>query len=404
MFSCREIDVAAHLLFIGGEDHDLRLPFMIRFRERGYRVTAAGTGSSTPFDRAGIAFRRFKFARFVNPLADWQALPVLRQLVAEVGPDLVQCFDTKLNLLVPIALGRVSGAPPVVRTINGRGWLYSSHTPAALALRLVYRGLHRMAARSTRADVFEHADDQAFFERHHMVGPGGSLVIPGAGIDVDGFERDVARGPSPAELRRVLGLGQEPIVMTVTRMTRQKGIGSLLQAAAIVNESHPTVRFLLVGPRESEGPLAISKEEIDRHAPYVIATGPRPDVPSLLGIADVFAFPTEYREGIPRALCEAALAKVPIVTTGMPGCRQVVRDGWNGFVVPPHAPELLAARIRDLLDNPQKALLMAARGAEPVRQLFSLEAIVARYATLYDAAIRSGPDGRLADLLRAQVA
>jgi len=72
-----------------------------------------------------------------------------------------------------------------------------------------------------------------------------------------------------------------------------------------------------VGPRESEGPFAVTQAEIERHAPYVLAIGPRSDVPALLGVADVFAFPTEYLEGVPRALLEAAVAGRPIVTTRM---------------------------------------------------------------------------------------
>ena len=384
-----------HILFVGGEDHDLRLPFMVQFRNRGYRVTAAGTGSSAPFERAGIEYRGFRFERFVNPMADWRALTSIRDLVAGVRPDVVQCFDTKPNLLVPIALRRAP--PPIVRTINGRGWLYSSGSPAALALRVVYRILHRLAAGSTRAEVFEHAEDQTFFEQHGLVGPGGSVIIPGAGIDVEGFERDVANGPKPDRLRQELRLGDAPVVMTVTRMTRQKGIGTLLEAAAQVHAVRPDVRFLLVGPRESEGPLAISQAEIDRHAPYVIATGPRADVPSLLGIANVFAFPTEYREGIPRALCEAGLARLPIVTTSMPGCCRVVRNGWNGYVVPPRSPALLADRILDLLANRDHARMMGQRGALPVRRELSLDAIVAGYARLYEAAVHDRVGDRLGD-------
>jgi glycosyltransferase involved in cell wall biosynthesis len=144
------------------------------------------------------------------------------------------------------------------------------------------------------------------------------------------------------------------------------------------------VRFLLVGPRESEGPLAVTQAEIERHAPYVLAVGPRSDVPALLGLADVFAFPTEYREGVPRALLEAAAAARPIVTTRMPGCSDVIRDGWNGFLVQPHAPRLLAERILDLLRDRETAETMGARAAKLVRKEFNLEITVTRYAALYE--------------------
>ena len=175
-------------------------------------------------------------------------------------------------------------------------------------------------------------------------------------------------------------------------MTRQKGIPTLLTAAALVHRERPDVRFLLVGPRESEGPLAVTQDEIDAHAPYVIATGPRNDVPALLRAADVFAFPTEYREGVPRVLLEAALALLPTVTTDIPGCCAVIRDGWNGVVVPQRAPDMLAAGILRLLtDGAMRSYGEADRNIR-ARKSFSLHAIVDRHAALYAQLMADQPD------------
>lgn len=375
--------MTAHLLYIGGEDHHLRIPAMVALRERGFRITAAGGGDATPFIRAGLDFRPFHFDRFVNPLGDWKALKALSRLLANLHPDLAQSFDNKPNLMLPFAARSVPDVR-IVRTINGRAWIYSSRTPLALALRPVYCALQWAAVHSTVATTFQIRDDQAFFERYHLLGDRRSELIPGAGVDIARFERMLATGPSREQLRRELGLNeQDEVVITVTRMTRLKGIPTLLKAAALVHEIRPNVRFLLVGPRESEGPLAVAQAEIDRHAPYVMALGPRSDVPALLGLADLFAFPTEYREGVPRVLLEASLASLPIVTTAMPGCCDVIRDGWNGYVVPPRAPRLLAARILNMLEDRQTAKAMAERAAERVKREFGLESIVARYAALY---------------------
>jgi glycosyltransferase involved in cell wall biosynthesis len=315
-------------------------------------------------------------------MADWAAIKSLSNLLAEVGADLVQSFDTKPNLLVPFAARRVPDVS-VIRTINGLGWLYSSRAPSALALAPVYRMLHRLAARSTDLTVFQNRDDKVFFERHGMLAEGTGRLIPGSGIDVERFEQATASGPSPAALRQTLGLAPFEVVVSVTRMTRQKGIPTLLEAAALVHEVRPNVRFLLVGPRQGEGPFAVTQAEIDRHDPYVMAIGPRSDIPALLGLADVFAFPTEYREGVPRALLEAALAGLPIVTTQMPGCCDVVRDGWTGLLVPPRAPRCLAEGILDLLHDRERARAMGHRAAELVRQEFNLGITVDRYAALY---------------------
>jgi len=356
---------------------------MLSLRDSGFRVTAAGSGDSAPFRRVGLDFRPFHFDRFVSPISDRTALKTMSVILRDVCPDLAQGYDTKPCLFLPLA-ARTTDHPAIVRTICGRGWVFSSRSPLALAARPVYCALYRAAARSTDATVFETDEDLAFFERHTMTGKNG-VVIPagGGGVDVEGFRRALAESAPAEQLRGELGLGTSPIVITVARMTRGKGIPTLLKAAALVHRARPDVRFLLVGPRESEGPLAVTQAEIDQHAPYVIATGPRSDVPALLRSADVFAFPTEYREGVPRALLEAALAGLPIVSTSMPGCCEVIRDGWNGFLVRPHASDRLAARIMDLLRDRNTAEIMAGRAEELVAEKFSLRTIVARHIALY---------------------
>ena len=97
-------------------------------------------------------------------------------------------------------------------------------------------------------------------------------VIPagGGGVDVEGFGRALAESPPAGQLRGELGLGTSPVIITVTRMTRHKGIPTLLKAAALVHRACPDAKFLLVGPRESEGPLAVAQFL----SPYSVAAAP----------------------------------------------------------------------------------------------------------------------------------
>ncbi len=377
------------VLFVGGEDLNLRIPFIVAMRDLGFQVIAAGSGPAAPFEQAKIDYLPFQFDRFISPLSDWRALRRLVSILRDLQPDLAQGFDTKPCVLLPLA-ARLAGKTKVVRTICGRGWIYSSRSPVALAMRPVYLLLHRLASLSTAATVFQIEGDRQFFARHHMVGRNGYLIpAGGGGVDVEGFELAQSEAASREQVREELGLGTAEVVITVTRITRQKGLPSLLAAAELVNKKRPGVRFLLVGPRESEGPLSMSQEEIDAHAPYVISTGPRTDVPALLRAADLFAFPTEYAEGVPRALLEAALANLPIVTTSMPGCCEVIRDGWNGLLVPPGKSEVLAAKILQMLSDREMAQAMAARSAEWVRKRFALTVMAARHAELYTALLNN---------------
>ncbi len=369
-----------HVLCVGGEDHSLRIPFLAALQERGFRITAASTGDGAAFQRAGLAHRSYRFDRFDSRGADLAAIRQLAGLIAETGPDIVQSFDTKPNLLAPLA---ARGKVAVVRTINGMGWVFSSGAPRALALRPVYCALQWAVSRWSAATVFQNRDDKAFFERRHLVRPDRAHLIRGSGIDIAGFERSRADNAALAALRLQLGLGTAEIVVTVSRLTRQKGIPTLLEAVSQVRARRPNVRFLLIGSRESEGPFAVAQDEIDRQAPHVMALGARSDVPALLGLADVFVLPTEYREGIPRVLLEAGLAGLPIVATDMPGCSDVVTHCSNGFLVPPRDPGALATAILDVLADRRAAQDMGRRSVELVRREFGLPSIVGQYADLY---------------------
>jgi glycosyltransferase involved in cell wall biosynthesis len=373
-----------HIVCVGGEDHPLRIPFLLALQERQFRVTAVSTGDGAAFERAGILHYSYQFNRFSSGRGDWRVVAAFRKLMAEIKPDIVQSFDTKPNLLAPIAL---RGSIPVVRTINGLGWVFSSREPRALMLRPVYCALQWLVSRWTAATIFQNQDDQNLFQRYRLLSSSKSKLIGSSGIDASGFAQARSRGASVTELRAKLGLEDAEIIIYVGRLTKQKGIPTLLKAVPLILAQRPKAKFVLVGPLETEGPFAIDRTLIDALAPHVIALGSRNDVPSLLGMADVFAFPTEYREGIPRVLLEAGLAGVPIVASRMPGCSDVVEDGYNGYLVAPHDPEALSKRIVALLQDRAQAKLMGARSVQLVCDRFELARVVDRYCDVYDALI-----------------
>jgi glycosyltransferase involved in cell wall biosynthesis len=374
--------MAPHLLCFGGEDHHLRIPFLTALKELGFHVTAAGTGAPEPFSRAALTYHQYEFDRFDAHSFPRKEMARLVELVRSVRPDIIQSFDTKPNLLVPFA---IRGRVPTFRTINGMGWVFSSTSPRALALRICYCALQRLASRWTMGTVFQNRDDKVFFQRYRLLGDSPAYLIGGSGVDPDRFPSRPICKPSEGREQHA------GVVITVSRLTKQKGIPTLLEAADIINRRDPDVRFVLVGPQETEGPFAVSHREIDRRAPYVVSLGIRADVPELLRKADVFAFPSEYREGIPRALLEAGLAGLPIVATRIPGCTDVVKDGWNGYLVPPRNPQLLANRILDLLDDRTTAAAMGRRSISLVQREFSLAKVVEQYAHMYHHSLSSPP-------------
>jgi len=188
--------------------------------------------------------------------------------------------------------------------------------------------------------------------------------------------------PEPEGLRAELGLGDGPIVGTVGRLVERKGHHDLLDAWPAVLEAHPDAELVLVG----DGP---ERDALEAHASRlgiresVHLLGRRDDVPELLALFDLFAFPSHY-EGLPGALLEAMCAGLPIVTTPVDGCAELVADGEHGVHVPPRDPAALGAAIADLLGAEERAATLGQTAARRARDEFSTEAMVEDFEYLYD--------------------
>ena len=390
------------ILCVAGADAALRIPFLTRLTERGHAVVALTSGAPGPFAAAGIECLSYALHRFVHPTADLATIMALGTHFRRLRPDLIHSFDTKPGLYAPLAtLG--NSTAPVVRTVNGAGYLFSDRSLNAALLRAPGRALQRLVAARIACNVFQNDDDRRLFVDEGFTRPERCRLITGSGIDLAAFAAALPRADERSSLRRQLGLDGRRVVVTVSRLTRQKGIGTLLHAAQRVCAQLPDVSFLLVGPREEEGPLAIPAAELERHRPYVTWLGQRDDVPSLLALADLFVLPTEYREGVPRVLLEAGAARLPVIATAMPGCTDVVCDGRTGLLVPPGDPARLAATIVACLGRPEMGTALAAGLHDEVARHHELDGIVGQYEQVY-AEVVAGPRPRRSGWRRRLVA
>ena len=267
-------DAAPLVWHVGGEDVHMRIPLLLRLRERGFQVGAVGSGDETPFAKHKIPYSNYTFTRWFNPLADLQSYRELVLLFSRCRPDLVHAFDTKPAILAMLA-ARKAGIPGRVRTITGMGYVFSSVSPLALALRPVYRYLQRKASDAASVTVFQNSDDQGYFREHGMVPTGRDVVVHGSGVDVAGL---LARCPERSEvvrLRESMAGNGKIVVTMIARMDRLKGVVEYLQAARTVRREGMDVRFLLVGPLGSEGPRAVSRRTIEEFGGDVRYLGPR---------------------------------------------------------------------------------------------------------------------------------
>lgn len=367
---------------IGGEDIHLRIPLLLALRERNFNVGAVGSEEGKAFYDHNIPYFKYSLKRNINPLADLHTRSQLFQLFSKHKPDIIHGFDTKPAILAPL-VARKAQIRGRVRTITGMGYVFSSNSPLALTLRPIYRNLQRQASAATGITVFQNPDDREYFHQQKMVQDGRDDLVLGSGIDVESLQKSHPDSEKLATLRRELGLEGQLVITMISRLVVTKGVREYLQAASIVHQQKENVKFLLIGPLASEGKQAVSLQEIQEKSEVVSYLGSRKDIPALLSLSDLFVLPSYYREGVPRVLLEAGAMELPLITTNMPGCKEVVRDGWNGLLVPPRNANALATAILQLLKSKEERVLMGTRSSLHVRENFSLTKVANAYADIY---------------------
>ncbi|MBN1588254.1 MAG: glycosyltransferase family 4 protein, partial [Pirellulales bacterium] len=177
----------------------------------------------------------------------------------------------------------------------------------------------------------------------------------------------------------------EPMVIVLpARLLYDKGVAEFVDAARILTSKKYNVRCILVGDRDPENPSVVTQKQIQRwqNERVVEFWGHQEDMPAVLAQAHIVCLPS-YREGLPKALLEAASCGKPIVTTNVPGCREIVRDGFNGLLIPARNSVALAEALTKLIDDRKLRQQMGSRGREMVLAEFSEQTVVSETLSLY---------------------
>ncbi|MGH2652677.1 MAG: glycosyltransferase family 4 protein, partial [Actinomycetota bacterium] len=278
--------------------------------------------------------------------ADAAAFLELYRLLRRERFHVVHTHNPKPGVMGRIA-ARMAGVPCIVNTVHG---LYA--TPEdRLSRRLPVLAVEAAAARLSDLELYQSEEDLVWARSRGVVSPSKSVLL-GNGCDLQRLDPGAVGPDEVLALRRELGIPEGSIVVGMLgRLVREKGYLELFRAAREVRASHPQVRFLAVGGADPAKADAVSEQEVSRAKEDVIFAGWREDVPELLALMDVFVLPS-WREGVPRAAIEAAAMGRPLVLSDIPGCRQVAREGVEGFLVPPRNAARLEEAIWALVDDP----------------------------------------------------
>lgn len=383
------------VLIIGGPDVEARIP-LIKQMDDTFHFLVAGSQDQpeTPFRRAGIEFVAYPMRRSANPVADIRMLVALIQLIRWANVDVVHTFDTKPSVWGRLA-AKAANVPVVIGTLPGLGSLYSRNNLSTHLIRSIYQPIQSMACHRSDLTIFQNSTDADHFVRAGIVPKHRAVVLPGSGVDTQHFDPARFRNGRRTQLRSELGLHQEDLAITmISRMIRSKGILEFSQAAHVVCERHPGTKFLLVGPNDPQSVDALTENEMEQVQKSVIWLGARNDVPGLLSISDLFAFPTYYREGIPRVLLEAASMGLPIVATHSPGCTEVVEHNTNGFLVPQQDIRAFSNAITTLVVDPSLRSRFGHVSRQRAIHKFDLSVIAQHTTSIYQQLLVTKSNGR----------
>ena len=320
----------------------------------------------------GVETRLVHLAPLFNPIALWR----LTRLLVREHVTILQTHGARANFYGRIA-GRLAGVPVIISTIHNSlkdykvspltRWLYT------VLLRLTLPLVHRIlcVSEANRGDLIEECPAAA--AKAHTVYNG---------VDLSAFSSQ----PNHQKVRQELGVTEGPVLVTIGRLTEQKGHRYLLQALSCLLETWPQLCCLFVGEGELQDALRRMAIDlgVERACRFV---GVREDIPDILTAADVFVLPS-LSEGFPFVLLEALAMGCPVVASRVNGVPELIEDHKTGLLVPPRDPQALARAIRDMLDDRRAALRMGAAGRALVRERFTVNRMVANTTAIFDAAMQ----------------
>lgn len=311
----------------------------------------------------------------VNPLREAGTLMRLVQVLREEKPDLLHSFTLKCAVYGALA-ARAAGIPATVNAVTGLGFVFASERPKARMLRPLVSLLMRGALGGARSRVIlQNPDDAEAFARERLAPPDNIRLIRSSGVDITRF-----RLRDPASAHRPLR------VLLAARLLKEKGVREYVGAALRLKGEGRDIEFLLAGQPDPGNPHSVRGDEVHGwHERGIVRwLGHVDDMPALLRSIDVMALPSYYREGVPKSLIEAGACGVALITTNLPGCREVVTcDGDDGLHVEPRSIDSLADALARLDDDRVLLNRLGARARERALNDFDERVVIRKTCEVY---------------------
>ena len=301
----------------------------------------------------------------MNPYKDLKTLFALRAQFRLLRPDVVLAYTIKPIIWGGIALRGMPGVK-LYALLTGLGFAFQSKGAWRRALTGLVSKLYKIALSRSAGVIFHNPGDRDQFLRRRIVKPDLCSVVNGSGVDVMRF----AMAPIPSPLP-----DQECVFLTIGRLLGEKGLREYVQASQIVKKHYPKAVFQLVGPVDpSSDGIPLREVEGWHEQGWVDYLGEAKDVRPHLKNCHVYVQPS-YHEGMPRTVLEAMAVGRPILTTEVPGCRETVLPGENGWLVPKANARALAEQMIWFIKNNQAWKNMGVRSRQLAEEKFDVRLV-----------------------------
>ena len=375
------------LLFVVTEDWYFlshRMPTVRGAQQAGFDVAVVTSNGSAraAIEAQGVRVIPFSFDR--RSLKAGQAVQQVKALASiykAEKPDIVHHIAMKPILFGSLAAWQAR-VPRVVNAFAGLGYVFSADTALARAVRLVLVPAFRMLLHRPGSIVlFQNDDDRQLLQKLGALSKQSKTVlIRGSGVETD----KLAPSPQPDSA--------DFICAFAGRMIGIKGLPTMHEAFARLRQEAPHIKLWLCGQPDPGNPGSWTQEQIDqwtRDNPSVIYKG-HCHMADIWAQSHVALQPSYGGEGIPKSLLEAAACGRAIIATDVPGCREVVNEGINGFLVPPHHAALLAERILMLAQDRDLCARMGHASRTLVEGDLSAASVTEKTRALYESLKRMG--------------
>ena len=287
----------------------------------------------------------------INPLADAKVTYVLSNKIKAINPDLVFSYFSKPVIFGTLA-AKLAKVPRVIGMLEGLGYAFTEQpeglSKKAKLIKSIQILLYKIALPQLDKIIFLNPDDPKDLLESHNIKVKQVDILGGIGLDLDEYNyQPIETIDSPINF------------LFIGRMLKEKGIHDFISAAKIVKQIYPEIQFTVLGAIDSSNPGALQQSELDRLVSLNIINYPGQvdDVQKWITDSHVFVLPS-YREGVPRSTQEAMAIGRAVITTDVPGCRETVVDGINGFLVEKWNPQALAEKMIYFIEHPEEIAIM----------------------------------------------